>query len=68
MSSQTGVSLLEDFFVFLLPARLYHQLANVLVERIVGHQLLNVEVHAVAPIVARIGRNVDALGIGIGQS
>ena len=32
---------------------------------LIGHQVFDVEVHAIAPVVTRISGNVDALGIGI---
>ena len=32
------------------------------------HELLDGHVHAVAPVVPRIGRDVDSLGIGVGQA
>ena len=45
-----------------------HQLGDVLAEAFVGHKLLYRHVHAVAPIVLGVGRNVDSLGIGVVQT
>ena len=42
--------------------------ADLLVQFIGSQKLLDGEVHAIAPIMAGIGRDVDALGILIGQT
>ena len=53
---------------FMLSARLSDERAQLVGELGIGHEVLYVEVHAVTPVVLRIGRDIDALGIGIGQT
>ena len=47
---------------------MHDQFSDVLVECRLCHEVLNVQVHAVTPVVARVGGNIDALGVGIGQA
>ena len=62
------IMLIVVIVCFMLSARLSDERAQLVGELGVGHEILYVEVHAVTPVVLRIGRDIDALGIGIGQT
>ena len=49
-----------------LSSTLLHQVGDGCAERCMGHQFFQCEMHAITPIVVRIGWNVDAFGIGVG--
>ena len=52
----------------LVSSALSDQLGDILHELLVGSQLLQTQVHAIAPVVLWIGWDVDTLGIGIRQA
>ena len=52
----------------LTSSTLRNQFADIVIVFLIGHQLLNGEMHTVAPVMLRIGGYVDTLGIGISQS
>ena len=60
------IMLIVVIVCFMLSARLSDERAQLVGELGIGHEVLYVEVHAVTPVVLRIGRDIDALGIGIG--
>ena len=45
-----------------------HQLLNSLIEIFRGEELFDGEMHAVAPVMTWVGRNVDALGVSVWQT
>ena len=52
----------------LLPAALHNQFADAFIESGGSHQVFQIQMHAVAPIMLGVGGNVYTLGIGIGQT
>ena len=52
----------------LIASALCHKLCNVSHKLLVGSQLFQAEMHAIAPVMLWIGRNVDALGFSIRQT
>ena len=47
---------------------LLNHIPNGRAERRIDHQVFNIEVHTITPIVTRVGWNVDAFGVGVGQT
>ena len=57
----------SSFFIFSSSAVL-HKLLHSLIEIGGSEELLYGEMHAVAPVMAWVGWDIDALGIGIGKA
>ena len=66
LNSQSSTFNSQLLILNLLSSRFVNQFLHLLVKVAVGEELFDVNVHAIAPVVLRDRRNVDALGVGVG--
>lgn len=74
MGNSTDINIIKSaFFIFsyksiCLSSRAFHHRRDLVSEVVVCHQVGDIDVHPVAPVMARIGRDIDSLCILIGQA